>query len=463
MKTDIIRFFVLTFSILCIVSVAFSQKPTQQIPEKTRILFLLDGSGSMLAKWENTLRINVAKHFLSDFVDSLRVNDDLQLALRVYGHQFDRRFQNCEDTKLEVRFGSNNHDQIIQKLRSLEPKGTTPLAYALEKSGDDFPIDPTYRNIVIIITDGIESCDGDPCAISLALQKKGIFLKPFVIGIGMDENFENTFGCLGQYYDATNINAFKSALNKAVNQSLGRTTVSVELLDENSNKNVSDVNISFINNSTRESVFEFVHFRDQNGRPDSVVIDPVLSYDIVVNTIPPVRKSKIVFNGGRHNTLNINAPQGFLLVDFKGAITYSDPVACLLRDKKSGATITTFSPNTSLKILKGTYDLEILTLPRLTYKNVQISDHETTTLSIPKPGIVNIMTSTKGIGSIYRISNSKGQKWISNLNNDRINNTITLQPGDYKVVFRSEKAKGSKFTKVHNFQVKPGGTLTLKL
>ena len=58
-----------------------AQTPQQKLPEKTRILFLLDGSGSMLAKWENTYRIVVAKKLLSDFVDSLRTDINLELAL----------------------------------------------------------------------------------------------------------------------------------------------------------------------------------------------------------------------------------------------------------------------------------------------------------------------------------------------------------------------------------------------
>ena len=81
----------------------------------------------------------------------------------------------------------------------IKPQGNTPIAYSLSESADDFPGVSNYRNIIIIITDGLESCNGDPCQVSRDLQKKGIFLKPFVIGIGMSENYERQFGCLGEF------------------------------------------------------------------------------------------------------------------------------------------------------------------------------------------------------------------------------------------------------------------------
>lgn len=189
------------------------QQVEQRIPEKTRILFLFDASGSMLAPWGNELRIDAAKRVLTDLVDSLKVNQKVELALRPYGHLTPAKEQNCEDTKLEIPFAAANHDQIINRLKYIYPRGTTPIAYSLAQSAQDFPRDNSYRNIIIIITDGIESCDGDPCAVSLELQKKDIFLRPFVIGLGMEEKFANEFDCMGEYFNAKNIDGFRAVLN----------------------------------------------------------------------------------------------------------------------------------------------------------------------------------------------------------------------------------------------------------
>src|SRR5690606_19107184 len=103
---------------------------------------------------------------------------------------------------LEVPFKFNNIGSIKKVIRSITPKGTTPIARSLLRAGSDFPPCPSCRNIIILITDGVEACDEDPCAASMLLQKQGIALKPFVIGIGLDKGFQQTFDCVGTYFDA---------------------------------------------------------------------------------------------------------------------------------------------------------------------------------------------------------------------------------------------------------------------
>lgn len=461
--TYFFKYWFLLASLSFIPICAKAQTPPQKLPEKTRILFLLDGSGSMLAKWENTYRITAAKKLLSDLVDSLRTDVNLELALRVYGHQYDRRLKRCDDTRLEAPFAKDNHDRIIQVLKNLGPKGTTPIAYSLEQAANDFPNVGNTRNIIIIITDGIESCEGDPCAVSLALQRKGIFLKPFIIGIGMDKNFEDQFGCMGSFYDAANIPEFRKALDKALFQSLGETTVSIELLDINNQPNETNVNVSFINHFTKTSAFEFVHYRDELGQPDSVEIDPVLSYDIVVNTIPRVRISNVEITAGEHNILKINSPQGTININQPGHTEYKDGVLAMIRKSANHEILTTFKLPNHEKLLVGNYDIECTTLPRKVFKNVRINQNQISTLEIDQPGVVNFISTTYGIGSIYEINADGSQQWIHNLDATKQRNTVAIQPGKYKVVFRSENAKGSKYTQISDFEIKPGSSFNIRL
>ena len=74
--------------------------------EVTRILFVLDASNSMNKKWGNESRFVTAKRIVSRSVDSLRGIPNLEIALRVYGHQspITANYQDCADTKLEVPF-----------------------------------------------------------------------------------------------------------------------------------------------------------------------------------------------------------------------------------------------------------------------------------------------------------------------------------------------------------------------
>lgn len=150
------------------------QSDTKVVPSRqqpTRILFLFDASQSMFARWESDTRFEIAKKLLSSIVDSLHMIDNVQTGLRVYGHTKKFPPQDCDDTRLEVPLGKANGYRIKEKLNSISPSGTTPIARSLEECGKDFP-DANARNIIILITDGIEECNGDPCAVSNALQKK---------------------------------------------------------------------------------------------------------------------------------------------------------------------------------------------------------------------------------------------------------------------------------------------------
>ena len=439
-----------------------AQVQIQRPAEKTRLLFLLDASGSMFAEWEGQMRMDVAKNMLIELVDSLRADPTLELALRVYGHQYHRRFKNCQDTKLEVAFAASNHNQIIGKLRTIQPSGVTPIAYSLEQAAHDFRVDPNYRNVVIILTDGIESCDGDPCAVSLALQEKNIFLKPFVIGLGMEKDFKEEFACVGQYYDAKDVSEFRQVLNKILRQSLETTTVSVELLDQDRQPTETNVNVTFFNNFTRAPIYDFVHYRDEQGRPDSVIVDAVLSYDVVANTIPPVAKRNVTFEGGQHNVVSIQAPQGTLNIRQPGFSEYAKGVRALVRRAGQSDIINIHELPAPERYLVGTYDLEVLTFPKTRFDDVAINQSATTEIVVPGPGVLNVDFVKEGIGSLYQLDSTGFQRWVHDFVPGETRVTRAIQPGKYKLVFRAQDAFGSKFTEVKAFTVATGSTVKLK-
>jgi Ca-activated chloride channel family protein len=453
------------FSLILILMLQIShltkgQGTVQSAAKKTRILFLLDASGSMLAKMENNSRMDVAKKLLAELVDSLATEPNLELALRVYGHQFDRAQLACTDTKLEVPFKPGNSAAIKMKLRGIIPKGNTPIAYSLEQSGDDFPVDKNTRNVIIIITDGIESCKGDPCAVALALQRKRVFLKPFVIGVGSDHNFAQEFACLGHYFDANSADAFKDVLRKVIRQTLNKTTVSVELLDSNGKPTETNVNMSFVNNVTSEQVYDLVHYLDENGKTDVLDIDAVLSYDLIVQTIPSTVKKGIVLEGGEHNIIRIKAPQGYLNIN-QGPSEYK-AVTALIKTSDDSETINVQPVDKVEKYLAGTYDIEILTTPRIFYNDVKVYQGKQTILNIPKPGVLYLNHQAPGNGSIYQVMDDGSQEFVMNLM-QVYNLNLPMQPGNYKIVFRTGSSKGSKYTDVKTFSIKSGATTGVKL
>jgi len=115
------------------------------------------------------------------------------------------------------------------------------------------------------------------------------------------------------------------------------------------------------------------------------------------------------------------------------------------------------------KFLTGSYDVEILCLPRILVNNVEIQQSHTTTVEIPLPGIAVIQKSTNGYGSLY-LEDKNQLKWLYNLrDNQQQQETMYLQPGNYRVVFRSKYSNQSSYTTEKSFRVEPGQTVNLKL
>lgn len=429
--TKIILLIVL--SITCI-GTSYAQKPK----EKTRILFLLDASNSMYSKMDNQTRMNVAKSMLSSMVDSLQYVENLEIALRVYGHQSHRGEQNCKDTRLEVPFKPNNHQEIKEKIKTIRPRGTTLIAYSLQETANDFP-NADARNIVILITDGIEECDGDPCSVSRALQKQGVMLKPFIIGVGLNNQFRKEFECVGKYYEANSKQAFKTALDVVLSQALHNTTCQINLLDEKGQAKETDVNISFIDAKNRVFLSNVVHTLSYGGKSDTIYLDPALGYDIKVHTIPPIEKHGVVIKPGEHTVIDIPAAQGFINLEVEGLSGYGR-LPALIRAKGSREIIHVQDFNTKEKYLTGLYDIEILSLPKIHQRNVKVVQSKTTTLKIQQPGKLHLICSSNYVGDIYVTKNGQ-MEWVHSLDVSGKHNTIVLQPGEYSLVIRDSEEK----------------------
>jgi Ca-activated chloride channel family protein len=458
----------LLISILAILWCASTGRAQNAPPEKpkvTRILFLLDASGSMMAPWEGQPRWEVAKRLLAKMADSLNAYPNLELGLRVYGHQSPNAEQNCEDSRLEVPFAPKNAAAIKAKLKTLKAQGNTPITYSLGQSANDFPIekDKTSRNVLLLITDGAESCQGDPCSVSLALQRKRIFLKPFVIGIGAPKEFGKTLECMGRYYNAAEVKTFRTVLNDVIAQTLAKTTVAINLTDEAGRAVESNVNMTFINNVTGQPEYNYVHYRDAQDKADVLDIDALQSYDLVINTVPAVRQSNLAIKPGKANVLTYKTPQGILALQGPGVSPnpYGGPVQAVVRTP-AGATVLALPFGAKQKLLAGNYEVELLTLPR-SVQRISVRQGMTTTLTYAAPGTLNITSDLKGHGSIYQVGSDDSQTWVYNLPEASSKINLALQPGTYRLVFRTANSTGSKFTDVRNFTIRSAQTTSLAI
>lgn len=420
---------------------------------------MLDASQSMIAIWDgsNRSRMDVAKDILTKIVDSLRVDPSIEIALRVYGHRFSRQVNNCNDSKLEVPFAARNHAAIINRVKEITPIGVTPITYSITEAAKDFPAGPGYRNMVILITDGIESCGADPCAASLELQRKGIFLRPYIIGLGLESG--KALDCVGQFLDASSPREFHHLLNKVIEKSFAKTTISVHLLDGAGQPIETNVDVSFINNFTGTSHYEFVHYLNPLRQADSVQVDPILNYNIVVNTLPPVTHPGTSIQQGQHNVIEIKVPQGNLTIN---SASRGVSFPSIIRQKGSAATVHVQPSGATVRYLAGDYEIETLTLPRKTFP-VSIEPGKNQTVTLPPTGLVNINTVAKGVGTLFVIDELGVSRMVCELDKTASFHSYHLLPGNYKVAFRSALAPGSKYTAVKTFTVTSGGTVNIRM
>ncbi len=439
------------------------QAPPKYQPPETRILFIFDASQSMGGIWQKESKISIARNVLIHIIDSLEQLPNVKMALRLYGHQSPVPPQNCNDTKLEVPFAKGNAPLIRQKLRFVIPKGTTPIAHSLELGASDFPPDvENCRNIIILITDGVEACDGDACAVSIELQKKGIVLKPFVIGIGIDENFEQTFNCIGNYYNAAYEEKLGEVMEVVISQALNATTAQINLLDDTGHPTESNVNCTFYDQVSGKIYYNYIHTLNHRGLPDTLTIDHLPVYRMRVHTLPPVDVNNIKLLPGKHTIIAADVPQGALVVKSSDPLQYRG-LEFIVRKAGNMNTLNMQKMYTDEKYLVGKYDIEIPALPRIYLYDVDIKQSTTTTVEVARPGLVTFLRSSIGYGSIYSRKSNLQEDWVCNLDNTVKNESLQLQPGKYRVVFRAINAKQTLYTVNKTFEVRSGSTEVVQL
>ncbi len=156
-----------------------SGRPVVSLNDRS-IQIVVDASRSMWGRMNGEPKMSVAKNTLMDV--SYWFPEDLDLALRAYGSNSPSESNDCSDSALLVPFGDQNREPIRRAIAGLRPLGQTPIAYALKQASGDFGARDADR-AVVLVTDGLESCGGDPVWAARELKEQGI--KVHVIGFGL--------------------------------------------------------------------------------------------------------------------------------------------------------------------------------------------------------------------------------------------------------------------------------------
>lgn len=195
--------------------------------EQYNVLIALDASGSMGAYLGSRTRMEVAKAAIKEFTESLP--EDANVALRVYGHKgsgssADKPIS-CEANEVVYGFTPYDKQELEKALNPIQPAGWTPLAAALEQAGKDLEKFSTEnsRNIIYFVSDGVETCGGNPIEAAKSIQSLGIDTVVNIIGFAVENHEKDDFRAVakaagGVYADAYNQQQLKEQFDKAVDE-----------------------------------------------------------------------------------------------------------------------------------------------------------------------------------------------------------------------------------------------------
>ncbi|MBT3922123.1 MAG: VWA domain-containing protein [Nitrospina sp.] len=213
------RFLIYLFSFLTLL---FTSEPSWA--EKSQeIEIIVDGSGSMAGKMEGSTKLAIAKQSLAKIVNEIPPGS--QVALRVYGQNFsvDEKEQSCQDSELIYPMGPIDSEVLTQKIQSIKAKAYTPIAFSLAEAGKDFLAKD--NRFIMLVSDGIETCGGDPCQVARDIQTTGAPLVIHSIGFDVDEKAREQLVCIaevsgGKYFDAKDAKGLFTSLQTIAKQEL---------------------------------------------------------------------------------------------------------------------------------------------------------------------------------------------------------------------------------------------------
>ncbi len=209
-------FFSKLFFICFLISCALTPLSAQEL-SPGRAMFVFDGSGSMWGQIDGQAKIVTARETLARVATQLP--PDLEVGLVAYGHN---RKGDCNDIETLVPIGpaATRSGALVSSVQSLNPKGKTPLTKAVRRAADALRFQED-KATVILITDGIETCEADPCAVASELEALGIDFTAHVIGFGLTAEESGQVACLAENTGGLFLNADDAAsLGEALQQTV---------------------------------------------------------------------------------------------------------------------------------------------------------------------------------------------------------------------------------------------------
>lgn len=186
---------------------------TVQAAEFPEAMFILDASGSMAEPAGAQTKMAAAKEVLREVVPSM--DPEVKIGLAAYGH---RNAKDCLDIEILVPPGGEDRGIILSRIEDLQPLGMTPLSEALLQVADTLA-GRDAETTLVLVSDGVETCGGDPCEVVEELKKASIRFILHVVGFDVNPAEQAQLVCMaeaggGRYFSAGDTAALRAALNE---------------------------------------------------------------------------------------------------------------------------------------------------------------------------------------------------------------------------------------------------------
>ncbi len=194
------------------------------VEAQPRTLIVMDGSGSMWGQIDGRTKLEIARETAAHVLS--RVPSERELGLMAYGH---RVRGDCGDIELMVSPAPGQTGNILAAVNGMRFQGKTPITEAVRQAAEVLRSTEEPAT-VILITDGFETCEADPCALAADLEASGVGFTAHVIGLGLSQDDGAQVACIaentgGRYMQANDADALADALAAAIGDDAAMATL----------------------------------------------------------------------------------------------------------------------------------------------------------------------------------------------------------------------------------------------
>ncbi|AXF55578.1 VWA domain-containing protein [Salicibibacter kimchii] len=164
----------------------------EEMEKDLNVAMLIDASGSMNEEVDGGVKMDLAKDAVQSFTGNLP--EETNVMLQAYGHEGDNtndgKEESCAAIEHVYPLSSMDEDAFDDALDSFDATGWTPLADAIAQASDDLQeeADENDDHFIYVISDGIETCDGDPIAAAEDLVDTGIDFNVHILGFDIADD-----------------------------------------------------------------------------------------------------------------------------------------------------------------------------------------------------------------------------------------------------------------------------------